>query len=399
MLENRNIGLGQLPTEPDYGSHQPEVTRRMMEAWNWLERQGLLIHNDQQVGDWFLISSEGEKHLNTEKLPAHSGSNSARVPKAATGAPRALLSYSWDGPEHREWVTQLAERLQGQSGVQVIFDRWYLNPGDDRLHFMERAIADSDFVIVICTPNYAERANTRQGGVGYESMVITGELAEQILTNKFIPVLRQGTWDASLPVYLKSRMGVNLSEEPYHEEEYGRLLRVLHGEPIQPPPLGSKPDFAKKPHPLSKLESSKPKGLSLKADVQHRRLSIPGGPADGEELYELAVGIENDGDLDATDFRLDVEIPSAFVDGGGYIIEKQAARPGTRLFQVSHNDRKIDHLYPGTTIRNLVTVNCVIWGRVKREQAELLEEKIAATVYSGSMTPSVTTKTLSALRT
>ena len=54
---------------------------------------------------------------------------------------------------------------------------------------MEQAVAESDFVIVVCTPTYAERANKREG-VGYESMVITSALAERILTNKFIPVLR-----------------------------------------------------------------------------------------------------------------------------------------------------------------------------------------------------------------
>jgi hypothetical protein len=63
MLENRNIGLGPSPKEPEYGSRQPEVTKRMMEAWNWLERQGLLIRNDQQATDWFLISGEGERFL------------------------------------------------------------------------------------------------------------------------------------------------------------------------------------------------------------------------------------------------------------------------------------------------------------------------------------------------
>jgi hypothetical protein len=63
MLENRNVGLGQLPKEPEYGIRQPEVTKRMMEAWNWLERQGLLIHNDQQPADWFIISSDGEELL------------------------------------------------------------------------------------------------------------------------------------------------------------------------------------------------------------------------------------------------------------------------------------------------------------------------------------------------
>lgn len=263
---------------------------------------------------------------------------------------------------------------------------------------MEQAVAESNFVVVVCTPTYAERANKRQGGVGYESMVITSELAEHILTNKFIPVLRKGTWDSSLPIYLKSRMGVNLSDEPYRGDEYEKLLRVLHGEPIQPPRLGSKPVFAKQHGPLSNVEPQKPRGLSLRATIQHRPLPIPGGPADGEELYGLAVGVENDGDQDATDFRLDVEIPNGFVDGGGYIIEKRAARSGVRLFQVSHSDRRIEHLYPGTAIRDLVTVNCVIWGKVKREHSELLQEKIIATVYSGSMTPSVTTKTLSEIR-
>jgi hypothetical protein len=96
-------------------------------------------------------------------------------------------------------------------------------------HFMEQAVAESNFVVVICTPTYAVRANKREGGVGYESMVITSELAEHILTNKFIPVLPKGTWDSSLPIYLKSRMGVDLSDEPYCEDEYEKLLRVLHG--------------------------------------------------------------------------------------------------------------------------------------------------------------------------
>ena len=415
MLENRNVDLGPLPKEPEYGIRQPEVTKRMMEAWNWLERQGLLIHNDEQVADWFIISSAGEECLAHTEVPAPSR-DPARVSKPATRAPRSLLSYSWEDSEHQQWVTKFAERLQGESGVEIVFDKWHLNPGDDKLHFMEEAVVDSDFVIVVCTPTYATRANKRQGGVGYESMVITAEMAVHIHTNKFVPVLRKGTWTSSLPTYLKSRMGVDLSDEPYHEGEYEKLLRALHKEPIQSPPLASKPDFSKKPllqaRPITAHDatatlpqtSSQPtreerrRGLSLRATIQHRRLPIPGGPADDEELYELSVGIENDGNQDATDFRLDVEIPTGFVDGGGYIIEKRAARPGVRLFQMSHTDRKIEHLYPGTTIPSLVTVNCVIWGKVKREHPESLQEKITATVYSGSMAPRVTTKTLAELR-
>lgn len=362
--------------------------------WTRLVNDGYLV--DLAGQGFYKVTPEGKEYL-AQELPAASPT-SAKMPQSTTGAPRAFLSYSWDGRDHQQWVAKFAERLQGESGIEIIFDGWHLKPGDDKLHFMEKAVAESNFVVVVCTPTYAERANKRQGGVGYESMVITSELAEHILTNKFIPVLRKGTWDSSLPIYLKSRMGVNLSDEPYREDEYEKLLRVLHGEPIKPPRLGSKPDFTKERSPVSNVEPQKPRGLSLKATIQHRPLPIPGGPADGEELYELMVGIENDGVQDATDFRLELEIPTGFVDGGGYIIEKRATKPGVRLFQVSQADHRIERLYPGTTTQNLITVNCVIWGKVKREHPELLQQKITATVYSGSMTPSVTTKTLSELR-
>jgi hypothetical protein len=63
MLENRNVGLGPLPKEPEYGTKQPEVTHAVMEAWNWLEREGLLIHAPHQPADWFSISRKGEELL------------------------------------------------------------------------------------------------------------------------------------------------------------------------------------------------------------------------------------------------------------------------------------------------------------------------------------------------
>ena len=62
MLENRNVGLGPLPKEPEYGAEQPDVTRRVMEAWNWLERQGLLIPDPTCQG-WHIISTEGQRLL------------------------------------------------------------------------------------------------------------------------------------------------------------------------------------------------------------------------------------------------------------------------------------------------------------------------------------------------
>ena len=81
-----------------------------------------------------------------------------------------------------------------------------------------------------------------------------------------------------------------------------------------------------------------------KCGFKHKRLPILGGPADDEELYEISVGIENDSEPHATDFRLDVEIPASCVDGGAHMIEKKWDKPGVRLFRISHTDRKIEHL-------------------------------------------------------
>ena len=173
------------------------------------------------------------------------------LPARIEGTPRMFVSYSWEEDDHKGWVKGLAERLQ-TDGIQVIFDRWYLKLGQDKLHFMESAVADSDYVAIICTEEYANRANQREGGVGWESMIITSEVAEHMLTDKFIPILRKGTFKTSLPRYLKTRMGVNLMGDPYNEEAYEELLRKFHGELIAPPPIGTKPDFSKKTTPKPK---------------------------------------------------------------------------------------------------------------------------------------------------
>jgi TIR domain len=347
MLENRSIGLGTLPREPEYQSRQPEVTKRMMEAWSWLERQGLLIHNDEQVADWFIISSDGEKYLDQDKLPTSPLSNLARTSKLSLGAPRAFLSYSWDGPAHHQWVRNFAERIQGESGVEVTFDQWHLQPGTDKLHFMERGVSEADFVIVVCTPKYAERANQRSGGVGYESMVITAELAEHIATNKFIPVLRTGTWTSAIPNYLKSRFGVDLNGEPYDEQEYVKLLRALHREPIEPPPIGKKPDFSqetksKTEHNSAKITNAQPP-LSAHSDLARIFIRTRPGERSGDvRTVKASAVIENvSAKRKIADYVCTMSIPRACLTHMSAVIlgeVRQEAPSNRRVFRVSSSD-------------------------------------------------------------
>jgi hypothetical protein len=67
-LLNQSNFLGmQSPTgygqEPEYGDKQPDVNRALMEAWNWLEREGMLVPDPQQSPGWFSISRRGEELL------------------------------------------------------------------------------------------------------------------------------------------------------------------------------------------------------------------------------------------------------------------------------------------------------------------------------------------------
>lgn len=148
--------------------------------------------------------------------------------------PRVFLSYAWEDESHKSWVRELAARLRGD-GVETVLDQWELVPGDQLPQFMERAVRDSDFVLVICTPEYKKRSDKRSGGVGYEGDVMTGEVFTLGRRRKFIPVLRRGAWTEAAPSWLAGALYVCLSGDPYGDDDYQALLNALHSRnPVAP---------------------------------------------------------------------------------------------------------------------------------------------------------------------
>lgn len=165
----------------------------------------------------------------------------------ATGAlealqrpPRVFISYSWDSPEHRAWVTQLAVALR-QGGIEVTLDQWHVRLGEDLANFMARSVRESDRVLMVCTETYVAKAQQRQGGVGYEQMLVTAQMMREVGTAKFIPIIRQMNYPRQLPDELAARMYIDLSDGPEHGENLKRLVRELHDVNIPLPPLGQRP--------------------------------------------------------------------------------------------------------------------------------------------------------------
>lgn len=187
--------------------------------------------------------------------------------------PKVFASYSHDSDEHKEWVLKLSRKLV-ESGVDVILDQWDLGAGDDITLFMENGVRDSDRVIVICTDAYVRKANAGEGGVGYERLIVTAQLAQDLGTKKFIPIIRQSSNEEKTPTFLATRKYIDFANDSKFDEKFDELLREIQGDPINPkPPLGEYSSA----NPPSELEAS-----------SHHLPNIPKKVESGSDAYQTA---------------------------------------------------------------------------------------------------------------
>ena len=158
--------------------------------------------------------------------------------------PKIFISYSWSSDN---FTLPLAERLVSH-GVDVVLDKWDLKEGQDKYAFMEQCVNDPqiDKVLIICDRSYTEKANSRTGGVGDETAIISPEIYGKTKQEKFIPVIveHNESGEPYIPAYIKSRIYVDLSNENNYENEYEKLLRNIYDKPaIKKPKLGTKPEW------------------------------------------------------------------------------------------------------------------------------------------------------------
>lgn len=133
----------------------------------------------------------------------------------------------------------LADRLIAD-GVEVIFDRYDLKLGSNNNYFMEK-IETADKVSLIMTPDYKIKADNRTSGIGYEYQIISSEFSKNIsLNHKFIPILKEGTKELSIPLFLQSFLFLNMANDSEFEEKYIELLKNIYNEPLLKKPLFSK---------------------------------------------------------------------------------------------------------------------------------------------------------------
>lgn len=155
--------------------------------------------------------------------------------------PNIFISYSWDNELHKNWARLFADRLI-KNGIDAYIDQYDARPGDRLPHFMEKSITEADYVLIICTPNYKKKADSRTGGVGYEGHIISGELFSKGNERKFIPIMREGDENSSIPHYLKGKYFVDMRDGPQYETQFNDLLMTIKGQRKKPSVRHSPPE-------------------------------------------------------------------------------------------------------------------------------------------------------------
>lgn len=151
-------------------------------------------------------------------------SSNKSLSSLSRGRKKVFISYGWDSDEHRDWVKELADRLSEHFDVTIDAK----SPLGTELNlFMEQMISNADRVLLILTPIYKNKADNRQNGVGYESVLISSELYHNQASTKFIPIIRVGSVEESYPRYLGNRKGVFMTENDEYESVLANLIEDI----------------------------------------------------------------------------------------------------------------------------------------------------------------------------
>ena len=159
--------------------------------------------------------------------------------------PKVFISYAWGSQEYDERIVSFAASLV-DNGIEVVIDKWNLLEGNDTYSFMEQSVLDPTItnVLLLLDPLYEKKANSKQGGVGTETQIISSEVYNKTDQTKYIPVIFSRKQNGSIPkpVYLRGTLHFDLSTDENYEKEYRRLVKRLYGvEDYKRPELGKKP--------------------------------------------------------------------------------------------------------------------------------------------------------------
>ena len=168
---------------------------------------------------------------------------------------RVFISYSHDSEAHKQQVLDFATKLR-TNGVDVELDAWVNGtPEQSWPNWMLDEIEKADFVLVVCTKSYYQRARNKapkdEGkGVKWEALIGSNLIYHNdSLNRKMVPVLMGEAEIEVIPEWIRGHTLYAINDETH----YQKLLRYLINQPEYiKPDLGEAVELPAKQKIISK---------------------------------------------------------------------------------------------------------------------------------------------------
>lgn len=148
---------------------------------------------------------------------------------------RVFISYTKTDEAHHKWTKELATFLR-KNGIDARIDVWHLKTGMDLPQFMTNELSLADKVIIVSNEKYAEKADGRFGGVGWETMIIQGDISRlPPETTKYITIVKENDLEKGLPTFLRTKYVIHWGDNQKESINRQRLLNDLLNIEIAPP--------------------------------------------------------------------------------------------------------------------------------------------------------------------
>jgi hypothetical protein len=147
-------------------------------------------------------------------------------------SPRVFISHTSRTKEQADWVMELALYLI-EKGIQARLDKFHLRRGMDLPQWMCNELALATRVVIVSDEAYKAKADGREGGVGWETMIIQGDLSGLPPdSTKYQVVVRSESLQDGLPFYLKTRYAFHAKPSDPPSSLREELVRELLNLPL-----------------------------------------------------------------------------------------------------------------------------------------------------------------------
>lgn len=147
-------------------------------------------------------------------------------------AVRVFISHTSRTSDEEEWVKNLALFLIDK-GIQARLDKFHLRRGMDLPQWMCNELALANRVVIVSNEAYKAKADGRIGGVGWETMIIQGDISSLPPdSTKYQVIVRSEFLNDGLPLFLKTRYVYHARPSDQDDCFREELVKELLGLPL-----------------------------------------------------------------------------------------------------------------------------------------------------------------------